>query len=94
MRRSSSAERIRSALTAVLPADGQVCTTRALCAVDCSAPALVAQRIEHLTTDQKVGGSSPSERATESPGQSPIIQDGQGAESLSWGPTSHNFSQP
>src|SRR5215471_12535995 len=27
-------------------------------------PALVAQRIEHLTTDQKVGGSSPSERAT------------------------------
>ena len=26
--------------------------------------ALVAQRIEHLTTDQKVGGSSPSERAT------------------------------
>ena len=32
--------------------------------------ALVAQRIEHLTTDQKVGGSSPSERATEIPGQS------------------------
>ena len=27
------------------------------------APALVAQRIEHLTTDQKVGGSSPFERA-------------------------------
>ena len=26
--------------------------------------ALVAQRIEHLTTDQKVGGSSPSERAS------------------------------
>ncbi len=25
-------------------------------------PALVAQRIEHLTTDQKVGGSSPSKR--------------------------------
>ncbi len=25
--------------------------------------AFVAQRIEHLTTDQKVGGSSPSERA-------------------------------
>src|SRR5258708_7953385 len=25
-------------------------------------PALVAQRIEHLTTDQKVGGSNPSER--------------------------------
>ena len=32
-------------------------------AVDCPGPALVAQRIEHLTTDQKVGGSSPSERA-------------------------------
>jgi hypothetical protein len=28
--------------------------------------ALVAQRIEHLTTDQKVGGSSPSERAIRS----------------------------
>ena len=26
-------------------------------------PALVAQWIEHLTTDQKVGGSNPSERA-------------------------------
>jgi hypothetical protein len=26
-------------------------------------PALVAQRIEHLTTDQKVGGSNPFERA-------------------------------
>ncbi|MEY3440629.1 MAG: hypothetical protein RLZZ62_1326, partial [Actinomycetota bacterium] len=26
-------------------------------------PALVAQRIEHLTSDQRVGGSSPSERA-------------------------------
>jgi hypothetical protein len=32
--------------------------------VDNSIPALVAQRIEHLTTDQKVGGSSPSERAS------------------------------
>src|SRR5258707_13070728 len=31
--------------------------------------ALVAQRIEHLTTDQKVGGSSPSERATIVAGQ-------------------------
>ena len=33
--------------------------------VDCSPHnnrALVAQRIEHLTTDQKVGGSNPSER--------------------------------
>src|SRR5262249_39813892 len=28
-------------------------------------PALVAQWIEHLTTDQKVGGSNPSERANE-----------------------------
>ena len=28
-------------------------------------PALVAQWIEHLTTDQKVGGSTPSERAHE-----------------------------
>jgi hypothetical protein len=32
-------------------------------------PALVAQRIEHLTTDQKVGGSSPSERAIEATSQ-------------------------
>ena len=31
-------------------------------------PAFVAQRIEHLTTDQKVGGSSPSKR-TEYPDQ-------------------------
>ena len=30
--------------------------------------AFVAQRIEHLTTDQKVGGSNPSERAKETPG--------------------------
>ncbi len=29
-------------------------------------PAFVAQRIEHLTTDQKVGGSSPSKRTTSS----------------------------
>ncbi len=28
--------------------------------------AFVAQRIEHLTTDQKVGGSNPSERTSES----------------------------
>ena len=27
-------------------------------------PAFVAQRIEHLTTDQKVGGSSPSKRTS------------------------------
>ena len=26
--------------------------------------AVVAQRIEHLTTDQKVGGSNPSDRAS------------------------------
>ena len=32
-------------------------------------PALVAQRIEHLTTDQKVGGSNPSERASAEPTQ-------------------------
>jgi hypothetical protein len=31
-----------------------------------SVPAFVAQRIEHLTTDQKVGGSSPSKRTIES----------------------------
>jgi hypothetical protein len=54
-----------------------------LCACDIVAPAceaagqdsptlaLVAQRIEHLTTDQKVGGSSPSERATVSAGRRP-----------------------
>src|SRR5579859_814878 len=35
--------------------------------VDNSRLALVAQRIEHLTTDQKVGGSSPSERAFDNP---------------------------
>jgi hypothetical protein len=29
-------------------------------------PAFVAQRIEHLTTDQKVGGSSPSKRTLKS----------------------------
>ena len=29
---------------------------------DSGFPAFVAQRIEHLTTDQKVGGSSPSKR--------------------------------
>jgi hypothetical protein len=34
------------------------------------APAFVAQRIEHLTTDQKVGGSSPSKRTFSRP---PII---------------------
>ena len=34
------------------------------------APAPVAQRIEHLTTDQKVGGSNPSGCANVSPSQS------------------------
>jgi hypothetical protein len=38
------------------------------------APALVAQRIEHLTTDQKVGGSSPSERAQVSAGQGHLLK--------------------
>src|SRR4029078_8047928 len=33
--------------------------------VDSTGPALVAQWTEHLTTDQKVGGSSPSERASD-----------------------------
>ncbi len=37
------------------------------CPIALTAPALVAQRIEHLTTDQKVGGSNPSERATPGP---------------------------
>ena len=36
--------------------------------------ALVAQRIEHLTTDQKVGGSSPSERAHHIRRSGPIIR--------------------
>ena len=35
--------------------------------------ALVAQRIEHLTTDQKVGGSSPSERASQFTALSPAV---------------------
>ena len=33
---------------------------------DSGFPAFVAQRIEHLTTDQKVGGSSPSKRTSSS----------------------------
>ena len=37
----------------------------------------VAQRIEHLTTDQKVGGSNPSGRATVLP-----LKSGPGAPSL------------
>ena len=36
-------------------------------------PALVAQRIEHLTTDQKVGGSNPSERAASKPRSLPPV---------------------
>ena len=39
-------------------------------------PALVAQRIEHLTTDQKVGGSSPSERAGNGAGRRPAPRSG------------------
>ena len=31
----------------------------------------VAQRIEHLTTDQKVGGSNPSGRTNKSPARKP-----------------------
>jgi hypothetical protein len=44
--------------------NGQVTTTN---------PALVAQWIEHLTTDQKVGGSSPSERASKGAGQKAVL---------------------
>jgi hypothetical protein len=44
-------------------------TRSAILYLPLSGRALVAQRIEHLTTDQKVGGSNPSERAhPESPG--------------------------
>ena len=39
-----------------------------------SGDALVAQRIEHLTTDQKVGGSNPSERAHREPNRSHVRQ--------------------
>ena len=46
--------------------------------------ALVAQRIEHLTTDQKVGGSNPSERAESTwalicgdAGHGPLLSPGQ-----------------
>ena len=46
---------MRGAVSPSTP-DGRVAYTRRL-------PALVAQWIEHLTTDQKVGGSTPSERA-------------------------------
>ena len=45
------------------------------------------------STDQKVGGSSPSERADVFAGQSLIRRGSQEAESLSRGLTSHNFSQ-
>src|SRR5712664_3898538 len=61
--------------------------------VDCRALALVAQRIEHLTTDQKVGGSSPSERATISAGQGPVPNLWRGCGRLLPGLPSHNFSQ-
>ena len=46
--------------------------------LDCLAPALVAQWIEHLTTDQKVGGSTPSERAK-------LLNDGGGWRTEGWG---------
>jgi hypothetical protein len=36
-------------------------------------PAFVAQRIEHLTTDQKVGGSSPSKRTIGGPKSSYLL---------------------
>ena len=42
---------------------------RPRCITEHALPAPVAQRIEHLTTDQKVRGSNPFGRARESPGQ-------------------------
>jgi hypothetical protein len=42
---------------------------------------LVRRRLP-VATDQKVGGSSPSERATETPGQRHILRDRQGAGSF------------
>jgi hypothetical protein len=48
----------------------------------------------YISTDQKVGGSSPSERATETTGQGLATKDGRGPGSLSEGLISHNFSQP
>jgi hypothetical protein len=68
------------------PAETRACTKTHRRHADCHIlhePALVAQRIEHLTTDQKAGGSSPSERADVLAGQSLILRGGQGAESLS-----------
>src|SRR5258708_18836283 len=50
--------------------------------VDNSRLALVAQRIEHLTTDQKVGGSSPSERATTAAGQGLVLSRGSNCQDL------------
>jgi hypothetical protein len=46
-----------------------------------------------LATDQKVGGSSPSERANEATGQGLATGNGRGPESLSGDLISHNFSQ-
>jgi hypothetical protein len=46
-----------------------------------------------LATDQKAGGSSPSERASEATGQGLATGYGRGPESLSGGLISHNFSQ-
>ena len=42
--------------------DGASCGKVVELPEDSGFPAFVAQRIEHLTTDQKVGGSSPSKR--------------------------------
>ena len=53
----------RSRRTAGGGAPGSDPAPRGADPVDSPVPALVAQRIEHLTTDQKVGGSNPSERA-------------------------------
>ena len=47
-------------------------TRSAILYLPLSGRALVAQRIEHLTTDQKVGGSNPSERANRSPGDAAL----------------------
>ena len=48
----------------------------------------------HRSTDQKVGGSSPSERANVATGQSLAAWNRRGADSLSGGLISRNFSQP
>src|SRR5215831_18070788 len=47
----------------------------------------------NLATDQEVGGSSLSERASEATGQGLAAGNGRGPEPLSGGLISHNFSQ-